>query len=220
MQNALREVIPDERVLWTMPPDNLHMTVLELAHSMMGEQGEIKLHGLIRDLEEGGAMQEILSAPGQAWKAGRRAVRLARPMVVYDAAAIAVSFLPVVAGSFDSTRAGSPSENASEYTYHHMRRDCWNIASSAVPVASRYVVPSAHLTAARFVGNEGVDAGCVKRLVERIDSLNGQLEETSRESRQHEWVVGEERPMELRAGSCWYGDGGWAQAKGSIIEAD
>lgn len=220
VQNVLREVIPDEMEMWTVPPGNLHMTVLELAHSMTGTDGENKMHGLIRNLEENGTAHEILSVPVSAWEMGGKAARLARPMVVYDPAAVAVSFLPVVAGSIDRDGTGSPFKNASEYTYHHVRRDCWNIASSAIPVASRYVVPSAHLTVARFVGKDGINAQRMRELLERIDSLNGQLEEIDMESRQHEWVVGEERPMELRAGSCWYGAGGWSQAQGSVVRVE
>lgn len=63
--------------------------------------------------------------------------RLLAPMLSYDASALALSFLPA---------------EADEYTYHHLRRDIFSLCTSAgVTIGSRYTVPSAHLTIARFV---------------------------------------------------------------------
>ncbi|KAI4136567.1 MAG: hypothetical protein LQ341_005547, partial [Variospora aurantia] len=72
--------------------------------------------------------------------------RLVKPMLSYDTAAIALSFVPAA-------------EAEDGYSYHHLRRDLYDLATSTgVEVASRYVVPSAHLTVARFVNQDDVES--------------------------------------------------------------
>jgi len=157
-------------------------------------------------------------------------------MLTYDASAIAISYLP----------AAGDKENVDKYTYHHLRRDVWEITSNTsatntaglaaretghstagpgVKVESRYVVPSAHLTIARFVTAKDttrdrtedgeVDLEVMKKFVERIDEINEKLEQEywpqgeQGDSIQDEgqWIVGEEQGLDCRWGTLWYGEG-------------
>ena len=157
-------------------------------------------------------------------------------MLTYDASAIAISYLP----------AAGDKENEDKYTYHHLRRDVWEMTSNTsatnatgstageigpgatgpgVKVESRYVVPSAHLTIARFVTAKDttrdrtedgeVDLEVMKKFVERIDEINEKLEQEywpqgeQGDSIQDEgqWIVGEEQGLDCRWGTLWYGEG-------------
>jgi len=152
-------------------------------------------------------------------------------MLSYDTSALALSLLPAAGENPPSTR---PSE-ADDYTYHHLRRDIYSLCTDAgVTIGSRYTVPSAHLTIARFVtqedimiketpttqaesskdgGQGGVDREKVKELVERIEEINAWLEreywprggEGIRAG--GEWIVGEEKGLDCRRGTLWYGGG-------------
>ncbi len=68
---------------------------------------------------------------------------------------IAVSFLPAAGETVVSPPPVAPEPDhqaylSDEYTYHHLRRDIFDIAREAgVDVGSRYVVPSAHITLGR-----------------------------------------------------------------------
>jgi hypothetical protein len=91
-----------------------------------------------------------------------------------------------------------------------------------VTVASRYVIPSAHLTIGRFVtkkdfeGRDGtVEKEKIRRFVEVIADVNEWLEreywpkEDGRVGKEGgEWIVGEEKGLEFRKGALWYGAGG------------
>jgi hypothetical protein len=152
-------------------------------------------------------------------------------MLSYDASALALSLLPAAGEAHPSTR----SSEADDYTYHHLRRDIYSLCTNAgVTIGSRYTVPSAHLTIARFVtqddiltkeaptaqadtakdgGQGGVDRGKVRNLVERIEEINAWLEREywprgEEEIRAGgEWVVGEEKGLDCRRGTLWYGGG-------------
>ena len=144
--------------------------------------------------------------------------RLVKPMLSYDSAAIALSFVPAAGEAptplepihtSDSDRtdeAETETRQDDAYTYHHLRRSLYELCiNGGVEVTSRYTVPSAHLTIARFVtqddissapqeGNEGpaqvqvegsttatkrvvVDKEKVKKLVEKIEEISAWLEE-------------------------------------------
>lgn len=167
-----------------MPRDNLHMTVLEITHSKTPET----IAGLVAQMQP--SLQEIVD-----WPREHRTV-LVKPMLSYDAAALAISFVPAADG-----------EEAS-YTYHHLRRDFYKLGvDSGVVIASRYTVPSAHITIGRFVTtrNHAPDGPLeMERWVERIEEVNRWLEE---EWAQFRWVVGEERGIDCRIGRLWYGGG-------------
>jgi hypothetical protein len=220
--------------LWLMPPDNLHMTAMEVTHSRTAEE----IDHLVSALEPN--VKPILDLPFH------HRTRLIRPTVCYDSAALALSFVPAsgekVSPDNGGGGGGDPGED-DEYTYHHLRRDLYSaIEDAGVKVASRYVVPSAHLTVARFntpnvfgvgVGDGGgdgtmdpeptMDAAKRMRWIEEIDAINGWLEteywpQPGKEILAGgEWRVGEERGLDFRKGRLWYG-GGETIALGASFE--
>ena len=66
------------------------------------------------------------------------------------------------------------------------------------------MVPSAHLTVGRFVSEGGFEVG---ELVAAVEEVNGWLEREVWGAEGGEWVVGEERGLEVRSGTLWYGGG-------------
>ena len=182
-----------------MPLDCLHMTVLEVAHS----RTEAEIAVMVEKMEE--RIPEIVN-----FTYDHRA-RLVRPTLSYDAAAIALSFLPA-AGE------GVPENEASKdvYTYHHLRRDIFTLCNSTgVEVASRYVVPSSHLTIARFVTQKdfskekakALDSDKVASLVGRLDGLNAHLKAQYWSKETEAWTIGEDTGLVCRKGTLWYGRG-------------
>lgn len=187
-----------------MPQECLHMTVLEIAHSRTDDQ----IDKLVSQLRP--AANEMTD-----YTATHRA-RLVKPMIVYDAQGVALSFLPAAGEDI----SGGRSADDDEYTYHHLRRDVHAMSVAAgVEVGSRYVVPSAHLTIARFIDAEEfqaagqVDRERVRRLVEVLDQTNEWLraeywptpERPARSGGQ--WLVGQDKGLDFRAGPLWYGGG-------------
>jgi len=185
-----------------MPSLNLHMTALEITHSLTAQE----IDGLVGQMLPG--VPEITD-----YTYSHRA-RLVRPVVSFDAQALALSFLPA---------AGEPgtTEEQDAYTYHHLRRDLFIKAqATGVKVASRYVVPSAHLTIGRFITTKDfgtadgkVDHAKLEKLVEEIEEINRWLEDEFWPKNGHikeggEWTVGEEKGLEYRKGTLWYGAGG------------
>lgn len=184
-----------------MPSSSLHMTALEITHSLTAAE----IDALVEQMLPG--VPEITD-----YTLDHRA-RLVKPMVSYDAQALALSFLPA---------AGDPgrSEEDDAYSYHHLRRDLYAKASATgVKVESRYVIPSAHLTIARFITRrdfqtpEGkVDHGKVEKLIAAIEEVNAWLQaeywpKPDGIKSGGEWVVGEEKGLDYRKGTLWYGGG-------------
>jgi len=146
-------------------------------------------------------------------------------MLTYDAAAVALSILPA---------ADQPGD---EYTYHHLRSSLWDLSSitselnrqktsvdetRGVEINTRYIVPSAHLTIARFVTAkdttvDGMEEGSVdgekmREWVEVIEQVNDWLEREHwgagvTEEEVMQWVIGEGTGLDFRSGACWYGGG-------------
>lgn len=204
--------------LWLMPVECLHLTVLEITHS----KTEAEIEHLVNTME--GKILEITD-----FTYNHRA-RLVKPMLSYDAAAIALSFLPAAREGLSKEEA----ESADAYTYHHLRRDMYGLCKSAgVEVASRYVVPSSHLTIARFVtqkdisskdGN-GVDRGKIEVLVGKLEEINAELRSKywseDRVTSSGSWTVGEEKGLDYRRGTLWYGGGhSHRVGKGFILDQD
>ena len=202
--------------LWLMPIDCLHMTVLEITHS----KTEAEIGDLVNVMDS--KIPELTD-----FTHDHRA-RLVKPMLSYDAAAIALSFLPAAGEGLPD---GKPADTDT-YTYHHLRRDMYGLCKSAgVEVASRYVVPSSHLTVARFVtqkditsedGNS-VDRGKINGLIEKLEEINADLrsEYWSEDSVTNEgsWMVGEEKGLVYRRGTLWYGGGhSHHEGKGFILD--
>lgn len=199
VQKKLQDVVPN---LWIMPQMSLHMTALEITHSLTPQEIDVLVDQM------NGHIPEVAD-----YTHDHRA-RLIKPMVSYDAQALALSFLPA---------AGEPgqAEQNETYTYHHLRRDLFTqVSATGVKVASRYVIPSAHLTIGRFIKKQDfedadgkVDHSQVTKLVATIEEINEWL---SREywpsgsgiKEGGEWIVGEERGLTCRKGTLWYGEGG------------
>ena len=187
-----------------MPIDCLHMTVLEITHS----KTEAEIEHLVNIMES--------KVPGIADHTLDHRARLVKPMLSYDAAAIALSFLPAAGEGLLKEKVA----DADAYTYHHLRRDVYGLSkATGVEVASRYVVPSSHLTIARFVtqtdiqanDSNAVDHGKVERLVRNLEEINLELRartwvEDSLTSA-GSWTVGEEKGLVYRKGTLWYGGG-------------
>ncbi|EHL03493.1 hypothetical protein M7I_0438 [Glarea lozoyensis 74030] len=187
-QQELRKVAPH---LWLMPLQNLHLTALELCHSLTFPETE--------------AIVSSLGSPAYTemtdYTLTHRA-RLIKPTLSYDTAAIALSFLPA---------AGKEEDN---FTYHHLRRDLFSIAKRAgVQVDSRYVVPSSHITIGRFLGQGDHDSiEKRKAWMEKIEEVNVWLEKefwpsNGEDEEGFEWVVGMEKGLDFRQGTLWYGGG-------------
>ena len=144
--------------------------------------------------------------------------RLIKPLINYDTAAIALSFVP----------AGNNNNYDKGYTYQHLRRDIFDkIQSVGVDVGSRYALPSAHITIARFVADrnpflqpgekdKGMDDHVrVVDFVNTLDALNLMLKHEYWPDDGNEnahlseggWCLGQEGFLELVDGASWYGRG-------------
>lgn len=192
-----------------MPLENLHMTVMEVAHSKT--EGEIQ------------HLMDILHAHCKeiADHTTTHRARLIKPILSYDSAALALSFVPA-AGECPSL-GRRPADD--EYSYHHLRRDTYTALTKAgVQVGSRYVVPSAHLTIARFnspnvFGGDPLDGKIAldpkkrRHWINEVETINKWLEaefwptEAAIIKAGGEWIVGEEKGLDFRNGRLWYGGG-------------
>jgi vesicle-fusing ATPase len=195
--------------LWLMPVDNLHITVMEVAHS----KTEAEIQNLIEKLRD--HHKDI------ADHTCTHRARLIKPLLSYDSAALALSFVPAAG---ELLPHGRPIVD-DEYTYHHLRRDAHTALTDAgVQVGSRYVVPSAHLTIARFnspnvFGGDPMDKSATlemkarKHWINEIEMINKWLqaefwpEENQVIKPGGEWIVGEEKGLDFRYGKLWYGGG-------------
>jgi len=206
VQSKLKDAAPD---LWLMPLDNLHITVMEVAHSRTEEE----IASLVHSLQ---AHNKQIADHTQTHRA-----RLIKPLLSYDSAALALSFVPAAGESVSHGRTAEDDD----YTYHHLRRDTFAALTEAgIDVASRYVVPSAHLTIARFntpnvFGGEPLDGSVAldmekrRHWIKEIEMINKWLEaeywpeEGELIKPGGEWIVGEEKGLDFRHGRLWYGGG-------------
>lgn len=192
-----------------MPPRRMHLTVLEIAHSKTPAEIAAAVAPLRPHVR---SMVDFTLA---------HRARLVKPAVSYDAGGVALSFLPAAgeavvspAPSPAGVREGLEGEivGGDGYTYHHLRRDVEGVLEGAgVGVEARYQVPSAHITLARYLGTE--DHGTVeqrRRWVGKVEEVNAWLEKEVWGVRGEfigEWIVGQERGLDLRCGTVWYGGG-------------
>jgi hypothetical protein len=143
--------------------------------------------------------------------------RLVRPIVSYDASALALSFIPAV--DTDHGVVGKPNHS---YSYQHLRSDLYDIVTEAgCQLEARYTVPSAHVTIARFVRPVGwsetepeeasLFLNRAHELVATIEDINQELKSDDWKRfgnpSRGEWVVGQEQGLELMKGRSWYGKG-------------
>jgi hypothetical protein len=197
------------------------MTALEIAHS----RTPAEIDTLVSQLRP--VLSELVNYTG----APAHRARLIMPKLSFDTGAIALTFLPAAGEGLDegkdtSHRARTLADDV--HTYHHFRAALFALVHDAgVSISSRYAVPSAHLTIARFVhasdflnstgsGEDRlvVDAGKASQFVETVRAVNAWLEaefwpkDDGSIPQMGEWVVGEERGLESRRGAVWYGSGG------------
>ncbi|OAA71414.1 Ureidoglycolate hydrolase [Cordyceps fumosorosea ARSEF 2679] len=204
VQQMLQHTAPD---IWLMPLHRMHLTTLEVAFSKT--PAEIAaLTAVLRP-----ALPSIVS------HTHRHRARLVKPFLSYDLSAFALSFLPA-SGEPPLSPAPSgiddlpPAEDVGDgYTYHHLRRDVFDkVRAAGVEVASRYQVPSAHITLGRYLGAADHDTPAKRRRwVEAVDAVNRWLEEEVWDKPgadfTGEWIVGQERGLDARSGTLWYGGG-------------
>ncbi|UKZ73038.1 hypothetical protein TrVFT333_000677 [Trichoderma virens FT-333] len=182
IQALLQEASPK---IWLMPTHRMHMTTLEITFSKTPQEID-SLVSVIRP-----------AAPSIASYTHTHRSRLVKPMISYDLSAFALSFLPA----------------SDDYTYHHLRRDIFDkVKEAGVEVGSRYQVPSAHITLGRYMTDEEHDTPEKReKWVKVIDDINAWLEKQVWDQQDAqfigEWVVGQERGLDVRNGALWYGGG-------------
>ena len=191
-----------------MPLENLHMTVLEVNHSLT----EPEIEELVTTLES--KVSEITDFTLD------HHARLVKPMLGYDGAATALGFLPAAGESTYGNRSG----REDRYTYHHLRRDVYNLsASTGVKIASRYTVPSSHLTIGRFItkndfaatehGRENSSPAKMAKWIRTIEDTNRWLQDEywpnvhGMTNEDGQWIIGQEKGLDCRMGTLWYGGG-------------
>jgi vesicle-fusing ATPase len=189
-----------------MPIDNLHITVLEITHSKTASE----IDSLAAKLQP--KIEEIVNT---SFSSPNKRARLIKPALGFDAAAIALSFVPAAGESLPANRQ----KDHDNFTYHHLRREVYaECSETGVKVDSRYVVPSAHLTIGRFIkptdfeSDGNVDPEKMKKLVSVIEEVNKWLQEFWPDENNGikdggEWVVGQGKGLDLRMGTVWYGGG-------------
>ncbi|KAI9675586.1 MAG: transport between ER and Golgi ATPase protein [Caeruleum heppii] len=215
IQQKLRSVAPN---LWLMPLTHLHMTTLEITHSRTAPD----ITALLTTLTP--SLSRITD-----YTVTHRA-RLVKPMLGFDGSAVALSWVPAAG---EGSTVPSTATHDDGYTYHHLRRDLYDLCRAVgVPIASRYTVPSAHCTIARFItqddhsevnssGSASVSPGHqlspqkMRTWIETIEMVNDWLrrEFWPAEGKggggkgEGEWIVGEEQGLDCRRGPLWYGGG-------------
>jgi hypothetical protein len=192
--------------LWLMPLENMHLTVLEVIHSVT----DAKVKSIIAEI----GPDTIAAITDYAYS---HRTRLIKPIISYDAAAVALSFLPAAGEGLPVTASSSSERTKCDdtYTYHHLRRDVYDLAKkTGIDIGSRYVVPTSHITLGRFISQKDHDSPeKMKAFIKTIEEINEWLEkeywvedgDTNRDG--IEWIVGHEKGMLLREGMVWYGGG-------------
>ncbi|EON65547.1 hypothetical protein W97_04785 [Coniosporium apollinis CBS 100218] len=201
VQEKLRAVAPN---LWLMPTDCLHMTALEITHS----RTDAEIKSLVETMHP--------SIPTIVDYTLTHRARLVKPMIGFDAQALALSFVPAAGEALPPGRTKADDK----YTYHHLRRDLYTLSKERLKVDSRYVVPSSHLTIGRFITAEDFssdgksDPEKMRQLVEKIEGVNEWLqaeywpkENDAAIKDGGEWIVGQEKGLDCREGTLWYGGG-------------
>lgn len=189
-----------------MPSHRMHLTVMEVAFSKTPEQ----IGSLIDTIRP--ALPHITS-----YTRTHRA-RLVKPLISYDLSAFAVSFLPAAGEAPLSPAPQEPDVKegvieGDDYTYHHLRRDVYDlVGESGVEVGSRYQVPSAHITLGRYLDDVDHDTPEKRaQWIKAIDNVNSWLmqEVWDKDDAEFigEWVIGQERGLDARNGTLWYGGG-------------
>jgi vesicle-fusing ATPase len=192
--------------MWLMPQDCLHITALEVTHSKTAPEIQ-QLVDRIRG--------DVASIADYTFE---HRARLIKPLIGYDASALALSFVPAAGEGLQDGRSGQDDQ----FTYHHLRRDLYELCEkTGVQVDSRYVVPSSHLTIGRFIEPKDFadDEGCpdpqkMKAFIKKVEHINGWLRQEfwpqnnkGKIQTGGEFNLGEETGLNCRMGTLWYGGG-------------
>jgi vesicle-fusing ATPase len=184
----------------------MHITVLEVTHSKTAPE----IQSIVDKIHD--------KVPAITNYTTNHRSRLIRPLIGFDASALALSFVPAAG---EGLHAGRKSED-DKYTYHHLRRDVFGLLRDAgAQIESRYVVPSSHLTIGRFINTKDFaatdgthDASKMKAFIDKIEEINGWLEKEFWPEHNNgtipeggEFNVGEETGLHCRMGTLWYGNG-------------
>ena len=226
-----------EKYLWFAPEENLHLTVFEVASGKTAKRVDELVNELARvpgESEGSGVLDSLVEYPRYRASMGQYA-ELGCPMVTFDSSGIALSFIPQIKGRKQHAVGMPCVENGGKkeegYNYLELRADLHRVLSRnapSTPIEPRYSAPSAHITIARFINldtaldGDGAASGkenvpqhtqvelrrMVKSLVREIDEHNDGLPKGFW-GPSGQWSVGDEQGLELRAGACWYGSGGW-----------
>lgn len=195
--------------IWLMLLENLHMTAMEITHYRTAEEISdiIQFH-----------LDSLNELSDYTFK---HRVRLVKPLLSFDAQGLALSFLPAAGEVLPHGR----SIEEDVYTYHHLRRDLHaRLERSGVHADSRYFVPSAHLTIARFITSKDltqappndqiVGRTKMEKWVDNIERINIWLQNNYWPKPANRyiqagggWMVGQEKGLDLRQGTLWYGGG-------------
>lgn len=184
-----------------MPINNLHLTAFEVTHSLT----EPEIHAILAAIGSP-TIETMTDYPYN------HRTRIIKPIVSYDGAAVALSFLPAAGESLPS---GERTKEHDTFTYHHLRRDLYSLAKrTGISIDSRYVVPSCHITIGRFLTQADHDTpGKMQEWINKIENVNRWLEEEwwpkegQARDEGKEWIVGTEKGLVCRQGTLWYGGG-------------
>ncbi|CAE6998455.1 hypothetical protein P3342_000825 [Pyrenophora teres f. teres] len=203
VQQELLTVAPN---LWIMPQDKLHITALEVTHSKTAPE--------IQELVDG-VKDKVPAITDYTYD---HRTRLVKPLIGYDASALALSFVPAAGEGLHSGRTLEDDK----FTYHHLRRDIFSLCRDAgLKVESRYVVPSSHLTIGRFIYSKDLedengtpDPQKMTALIGKIEEINGWLQKEfwpehndGKIPEGGEFNVGQEKGLHCGTGALWYGGG-------------
>lgn len=129
-------------------------------------------------------------------------VRLIRPALTFDAAGLAVTFVP------DYNRSGNTSDQP--MTYHHLRNELHKLAlSSNIHIDTCYAAATAHIAIARFVkepfGLASPKDSTAKgaKILKLVEKINDELERTVWPDLF--WNLAEEQGLELQMGYLKFG---------------
>jgi len=188
-----------------MPPERLHLTALEVTHSLT----QPEIDSIVSTIGSG-TIEKVTD-----YTYSHRA-RLIKPLISYDGQALALSFLPAAGEALSSSPSpadGRTNEDDS-FTYHHLRKSLFDMTNERFKINSRYVVPSSHVTIGRFLTQEDHDSSeKMERFLSKIEEINERFQreywykEGDERSAEKEWIVGSEKGLDCRQGRLWYGGG-------------
>ena len=183
-----------------MPTKDMHTTVLEVTHS------EPLSYVLSLAKQLAPIIPELIALPTTT-----HGCRLVKPLITFDAAGVALSFVP------HTQMLAKGRMQHLVPTIHHLRRELWQrITKRGVPIESRYRVPTAHITLARFVSAGTTKSASllpadeqyfkcskekIREFMDKIERLNEGLEDDMTV-----WEL--KNGLVCRVGDLWYG-GGW-----------